>query len=376
MISLQAYSELLGTLHAAPLDDEHWQQFLVQICGLTECIYGIFASNDSALDRRILVHSGMPAFAEAHQTYNQQFRHRDPFRERFLRAPRVGVIEGNELCPHHELVKTDLYREFLRPMELHHMTFMVLSMSPRKYELISMWRADRPQLDPETKQLLTLVMPHIQTALQVRHVLGTAERRARNAEALLDMNSTASFLLDEYGEVVFMNSAARRLTQEGDGLRVFGGSLGPADASGRMEFRGLVMSAASADGPGGALALERRFGKRPLQVLVTPFRPANPHGSDARVLVLATDPELKVNFPDAILRALYDLTPAETEVANGLLTGFSLEELALLRKVSIETVRSQMKALLGKTGTRKQSELVSLLSSLPRTVPAQTIEEK
>jgi DNA-binding CsgD family transcriptional regulator len=92
----------------------------------------------------------------------------------------------------------------------------------------------------------------------------------------------------------------------------------------------------------------------------------------ARVLVLATDPEVKVNFPDAILRALYDLTPAETEIANGLLTGFSIEDLALLRKVSVATVRSQMKALLGKTDTRRQTDLVRLLSSLPRTTPTQT----
>jgi hypothetical protein len=110
MISLRAYSELLATLHAAPLDDEHWQQFLVQICEFTESIYGIFTSNDSTLERRILAHSGMPAFAEAHRTYNRSFRHKDPFRERFLRSPRVGVIEGNELCPHQELVQTDLYR--------------------------------------------------------------------------------------------------------------------------------------------------------------------------------------------------------------------------------------------------------------------------
>lgn len=378
MITLQAYSDLLGTLHSAPLDEDHWHDFLVQLCGFTESVYGIFSSNDTALARRILVHSGMPAFAEAHRTYNESYRHRDPFRERFLRSPRVGVIEGNELCPHHELVKTDLYREFLHRFDLHHTTYMVLSMSPRKYEFISIWRADRPQLDADARQLLAMVMPHIQTALQVRQVLGAAERRAQNAEALLDSNSTASFLLDERGSIVFMNRAAERLTEASDGLRVFTDQIAPTDASSRMSFRSLVLAAAAADGhdPGGAIALERRSGKRPLQVLVTPFRPSNIHRSTARVLVLATDPELKVNFPDAILRALYDLTPAETEIANGLLTGFSLDELALLRKVSVATVRSQMKGLFGKTSTQRQGDLIRLLSSLPRTVPEQTVSGK
>jgi DNA-binding CsgD family transcriptional regulator/PAS domain-containing protein len=373
MISLRAYSELLATLHAAPLDDEHWQQFLVQICEFTESIYGIFTSNDSTLERRILAHSGMPAFAEAHRTYNKSFRHKDPFRERFLRSPRVGVIEGNELCPHRELVQTDLYREFLSPLSLHYSTFMVLSMSPRKYELISMWRgAGRPELEHQSKELLSLLMPHIQTSLQVRHVLGAAESRARNAESILNASTTASILLDEEGVLIYMNDAAKALAREADGIRIHGDQIAPTDATQRMALRSLILAAAAPNrpGPGGAIALDRRSGKRPLQVLVSPFLPLGGERSPARVLVLISDPESVVQFPDAILRSLYDLTPAETEIANGLMTGFSLEEVALLRKVSVTTVRSQMKNLLGKTATRRQGDLVRLLATLPRTATA------
>jgi DNA-binding CsgD family transcriptional regulator/PAS domain-containing protein len=373
MISLRAYSELLATLHAAPLDDEHWQQFLVQICEFTESIYGIFTSNDSTLERRILAHSGMPAFAEAHRTYNRSFRHKDPFRERFLRSPRVGVIEGNELCPHQELVQTDLYREFLSPLSLHYSTFMVLSMSPRKYELISMWRGSgRPELEHQSKELLSLLMPHIQTSLQVRHVLGAAESRARNAETILNASITASILLDEDGALIYMNNAAKALAQEADGIRLHGDQIAPTDATQRMALRSLILAAAAPNrpGPGGAIALDRRSGKRPLQVLVSPFLPLGGERSPARVLVLISDPESVVQFPDAILRSLYDLTPAETEIANGLMTGFSLEEVALLRKVSVTTVRSQMKNLLGKTATRRQGDLVRLLATLPRTATA------
>ena len=62
----------------------------------------------------------------------------------------------------------------------------------------------------------------------------------------------------------------------------------------------------------------------------------------------------------------HKLTEAETEVANGLLTGYSLEEVAALRKVKIGTVREQVKSILAKTGTSKQSEMVKLLMTLPR----------
>jgi DNA-binding CsgD family transcriptional regulator len=169
-----------------------------------------------------------------------------------------------------------------------------------------------------------------------------------------------------------MNNAAKALAQEADGIRLHGDQIAPTDATQRMALRSLILAAAAPNrpGPGGAIALDRRSGKRPLQVLVSPFLPLGGERSPARVLVLISDPESVVQFPDAILRSLYDLTPAETEIANGLMTGFSLEEVALLRKVSVTTVRSQMKNLLGKTATRRQGDLVRLLATLPRTATA------
>jgi hypothetical protein len=50
------------------------------------------------------------------------------------------------------------------------------------------------------------------------------------------------------------------------------------------------------------------------------------------VLILATDPDRAIRFPDSILRHTHGLAPAETEIANVRLTGFSLDEIAQLRQ--------------------------------------------
>lgn len=81
---------------------------------------------------------------------------------------------------------------------------------------------------------------------------------------------------------------------------------------------------------------------------------------------IVTDPERPASFPDDILRALYDLSPAETEVANGLLMGYSPEEIGCLRRVSAGTIRQQIKSMLSNTGTNRRSEMVRLLMRLPR----------
>lgn len=93
--------------------------------------------------------------------------------------------------------------------------------------------------------------------------------------------------------------------------------------------------------------------------------PGDREHSKADLVLLVTDPEQPVNYPDGILRALYGLTPAQTEIANGLLTGYTLDEIACLRKVSVGTVRQQLKSIMGKAGVSRQSDLVKLLMTLP-----------
>ena len=73
--------------------------------------------------------------------------------------------------------------------------------------------------------------------------------------------------------------------------------------------------------------------------------------------------------PDiTLVRALFDLSPGEARIATGLATGLTLEQLAQLGSVSRETVRTQLKGVLAKTGTKRQAEVAALLAGL-RTIP-------
>jgi DNA-binding CsgD family transcriptional regulator len=65
------------------------------------------------------------------------------------------------------------------------------------------------------------------------------------------------------------------------------------------------------------------------------------------------------------LRALFDLSAAESRLANALLAGRTMRFYAEERGLSIETVRTQLKSVLAKTGTRGQSQLIATLMALP-----------
>jgi DNA-binding CsgD family transcriptional regulator/PAS domain-containing protein len=368
-------SELLEILYAAPLDAAKWQEFLDRLCAVTGSITALYINNNSEQGVRRLAAGGLQATEEIDQTYEASYRYTDPIRLAFLRNPRVGYIEGEDLITHEDLVKTDLYQTVAAPHGLAHFSLIVTSISPRRSEVISVWRAaGRRILEPQHRQLMEALLPHMQNVLNIRRALGLLEDRVRTAEAMLDANANATILLNDAGCLVYMNQAAQQLALDSDGFSIRDNRPVPTNPSRRAEFAALVAACTNQDSPssGGALTLERRPNKRPLQLVITPLRLADPHRRGVRALIMATDPDKTVIFPDDILRQLYGLTPAETEVANGLLTGFSVEEIAQIRKVSITTLRSQMSSLLSKTGAKRQSDLIRLLAMLPQSTPSPT----
>ena len=83
--------------------------------------------------------------------------------------------------------------------------------------------------------------------------------------------------------------------------------------------------------------------------------------SAVRVLV-NVEPVAHESAPSAFAR-IYGLTASEKTVLELLCLGHSLKRIALVRCVSVWTVRTQLRSIFQKTGTRSQIELLAKLSS-------------
>jgi DNA-binding NarL/FixJ family response regulator len=141
-------------------------------------------------------------------------------------------------------------------------------------------------------------------------------------------------------------------------------------------LRGLVAGAASI-GPGGAMRLRSpdRQG-RPTPTLAALICPVPARlGVAARAsapgalvkgfaLVLLRD----LAAPDApssrVLSELFDLTDTEAAVMLGLIGGRSAEQVALARGVTLDTVRSQIRAILWKTRASNLRDLERVSATL------------
>lgn len=95
-----------------------------------------------------------------------------------------------------------------------------------------------------------------------------------------------------------------------------------------------------------------------------------PPGEEPRALLLVTAPEAaRLPGPDT-LRAAFGLTPAEARVALALARGEDAAAIAAAAGTSPGTVRVQVKAVLGKTGTPRQAALVALLHRMAGPIPS------
>ena len=72
-------------------------------------------------------------------------------------------------------------------------------------------------------------------------------------------------------------------------------------------------------------------------------------------------------LPMDLLWRAFSLTESEARLAEALLAGATLADFAKERAVSKQTLRNQLVGVMRKTGTRRQSELVSLLTRLALT---------
>lgn len=86
------------------------------------------------------------------------------------------------------------------------------------------------------------------------------------------------------------------------------------------------------------------------------------HRSFATPLVLLA--LLDHHWHSPLLAELFQLTPAEQRLGELLALGHTLEYCACRLEVSINTVRTQLRALFRKTDTTRQAQLISLFTRL------------
>jgi DNA-binding CsgD family transcriptional regulator len=177
-------------------------------------------------------------------------------------------------------------------------------------------------------------------------------------------------LCDAEGRVMSADPIASRILKARDGLRLNSDGVPCATRGCSERVAEAVQRAARASWMEGqqedhraALIVRRAPGQRALALLVRPIRAqgTSENSQPSAAVVLILDSSLSVQATTAELRQLCGFTPAEAELANLLMKGFSLHDCSGQLGVLRATAAARLRRMFRKTGVRRQSELVSVL---------------
>ncbi|MGO9991138.1 MAG: helix-turn-helix transcriptional regulator [Steroidobacteraceae bacterium] len=178
------------------------------------------------------------------------------------------------------------------------------------------------------------------------------------------------FICDRAGRVQSLTQSAEALVTDGRGLQLKAGHLQAYDPNDSRSLNDAVGAAAIGYAPGPpvlrTVIVRGRDRERPPVVLDVSPLPAQPYQLSflPRVLIVARGVGGSSARRAMVLRTVYALTTAETEIAEYLAEGLSAESIAAKRGAAVGTVRGQIKAIMGKVGVSRQAELVARLGQL------------
>lgn len=289
----------------------------------------------------------------------------------FDNLPTDTVFTVDELMSEAEWLGSSFYLLYCQPYNCHQMLGADIRMPDGSAVRFRINRPrDQARFSHVDRAMCEMLLPHLRRALHMHSQLDRSESMGSLYSQTISRMAVATFVLDENGSVVQLNSVAREILDSQDGLKVVGGRLEAIYPSDNRELLRLVRNAFQRASPGGAgvqgaeaMSISRPSGKVSLGVVVEliPTQELVEGRGKPTVVVYVRDAVSKSLVSNVATSQLYNLTPAETALALELANGLSLEEASETLSIRRNTARAHLRSIFSKTGVRRQTELVRIM---------------
>lgn len=352
---------LIQDIYEAAVLPEQWPKVLEQIGGTVGTAHAVMLTRRS--DAWIGWTASKPFQPLVAAYINSDIPLTSQITPRLLAADHAGFLRQMDVLTHEEWEADPYRRDLSRHFGLNHAAATAIQVPSADFLVVHVQRPEgQPGLNDRELATLDSFRPHIARAglLAARWRL----QRLNAATEALALVGLPAAVLDRNGKVL----AANRLIEAMTHVRWL-----PRDRLGLVDghAQGLLQKALTGlfePFNESVQSFASRVGETDSAVIhVVPTSGQSRELFDGGLAVLVITPVTAPDAPDAqVIRALFDLSPAEARVARSLTRGQTIEQIADSSGVTRETVRSQVKAVLAKTGTTRQAEVAALLAGLPR----------
>jgi DNA-binding CsgD family transcriptional regulator/PAS domain-containing protein len=280
-----------------------------------------------------------------------------------------GALTEQDCFTPEELAHDPFQQEFIVPNGFSSFAGLVLARAPGLMMSASIYR--RPEQGPYFRDEIALInqlTEHLRAACEIAMRLGI-----QSTQRMADAFAVAGYpiaLIGRDGSILHANARFERLI--GEDLYVKEGRLGSWESPANEGLAAAIHRAIRHDGemrrPFSSIVLPRRNALRPLVAQVAPVvGQARDILHRVTAIVTLVDVEAANTPPAASLTMqVFGLTPAEARLAGLIASGKSLSEIASIERTTYQTLRTRLKSVFEKTGTRRQVDLVLLLGKLTR----------
>lgn len=211
------------------------------------------------------------------------------------------------------------------------------------------------------QRLIQSLAPHLLRATRLSNHVKALSHRIQQRDILLNNSPNPIWLTDGTGFLLHCNQAAETVLRSAQLLTVKGQRL---CCPSQEEALRILLQQVSSRRYANILRLGQGDEQLLLAIPIAAHAPCNTSAQHPLVmLTLLRKPKVLA------LAQLFKLTPAENRLAELLAQGLKPEDCADALCLSINTIRSQLRAIFRKTGTARQSELIGLIHRLSVMVP-------
>jgi DNA-binding CsgD family transcriptional regulator len=291
--------------------------------------------------------------------------------KRLLGAKQTGFVPDHTLYASLEEMRNDpAYRDILYPRGMGWGSGIALALPTGDNMAMSLERAyDMGPASSAEIEALNKVHPHLARAALVAARLQM--ERTRAATQALGLLGIPALGFADSGKVLAANQLIEAqsnfiLWRADDGITL-------TDARADTLLHDAIATADRDDTPN-VRSFPVRNASSAMIAHVVPIRGSARDIFSRCAALLMLTPVTRPEAPSVdLIRSLFDLTPVEARVARGLAVGQTVKDLAADSGTSANTIRTHVQAVLTKTGSGRQSDVVALLSGLrPPGFPSDT----